>query len=244
MRPWSLRQLMLSVACVSACARRLEVGVDVGAAEGVDRLLGVADEDERDAALAERAAHDVPLDRVGVLELVDEHDAVALSQARGRGFAARALERVVEAGEEVVVGHDRHLALAGVELVAGGERQPAAHGLDGALGRVLGLDAHRGVAHRDARDPHGLRAVELRDVAAVPAADVEVVDDVLEQVADVLDEDGVGVDVPRDAQPAEDLLAEAVRGGDRRGVEVGERAGEALGAVVRPRCSCPARAAR
>ena len=207
---------------------RLEVGVDVGAAEGVDRLLRVADEDERRAAVAERAAHDVPLDGVGVLELVDEDDAVALSEALRRGLAAGALERVVEAGEQVVVGHDRHLALAAFELVAHGERQAAAHRLDGVLRRVLGLDAHRRVVDRDPRDPHRLRAVELRDVAAVPAAHVEVVDDVLEQVADVLDEGGVGIDVARDAQAAEHLLAEAVRGGDGGGVEVGERSGEAL----------------
>ena len=60
---------------------RFEVGVDVGAAEGVDRLLRVADEDERRVAVPEGAAHDVPLDGVGVLELVDEDDAVALSAA-------------------------------------------------------------------------------------------------------------------------------------------------------------------
>ena len=141
---------------------RFEVGVDVGAAEGVDRLLRVADEDERRVAVPEGAAHDVPLDGVGVLELVDEHDAVALSEALGRGLAAGALERVVEAGEQVVVGHDRHLALAAFELVADGERQAAAHRLDGVPRRVLGLDAHRGVVDRDPRDPHRLRAVELR----------------------------------------------------------------------------------
>ena len=41
-----------------------------------------------------------------------------------------------------------------VELVADGERQPAAHGLDGALRRVSRLDAHRRVVDRDPRDPH------------------------------------------------------------------------------------------
>jgi hypothetical protein len=45
---------------------RLEVGVDVGAAEGVDGLLRIADEDERRVAVAEGAVHDVPLDGVGV----------------------------------------------------------------------------------------------------------------------------------------------------------------------------------
>ena len=59
--------------------RGLQVRVDVGAAERVDRLLGVADEDQR-RVLAEREPDDVPLHRVGVLELVDEHDAEALAQ--------------------------------------------------------------------------------------------------------------------------------------------------------------------
>ena len=58
------------------------------------------------------------------------------------------------------------------------------------------------------------------------APHVEVVDDLLEQVADVLDEDAVARRVAGDAEPAEHLLAEAVGGGDRRGVEVRERAGE------------------
>jgi hypothetical protein len=207
---------------------RLEVRVDVGAAEGIDRLFGVADEDERRVAVPEGAAHDVPLDGVGVLELVDEHDPVALSEVLRRGLAAGALERVVEAREEVVVGHDGHLALAAAELVADGQRQAAAHRLDGVPRRVLGLDAHGGVVDRDAGDAHRLRAVELGLVGPVPAPDVEVVDDVLEQVADVLDEGGVGVDVARDAQAAQHLLAEAVRGGDGGGVEVGQGSGEAL----------------
>src|SRR5205807_1842425 len=49
---------------------RGEVGVDVGAPEGVDGLLRVADEDEGGAAVAEGEAEDVPLGRVGVLKLV------------------------------------------------------------------------------------------------------------------------------------------------------------------------------
>ena len=137
---------------------RFEVGVDVGAAEGVDGLLRVADEDERRVAVPEGAEHDVPLDGVGVLELVDEHDAVALSQALGRGLAAGALERVVEAGEQVVVGHDRHLALALVELVAHGEGQAAAHGRDRVPRRVSRLD----------RAPSGCRRPSAR--SAWPAA--------------------------------------------------------------------------
>ena len=77
---WSLRRLTPSVARAPALVGGREVGVDVGAAEGVDRLLGVADQDERRLAVAEGALDDLPLDRVGVLELVDQDDPVALPQ--------------------------------------------------------------------------------------------------------------------------------------------------------------------
>src|SRR5690606_34740570 len=52
----------------------LEIDLEVGAAERVDGLLGVADEPERLFALVEDGAEDRPLHRVGVLELVDERD--------------------------------------------------------------------------------------------------------------------------------------------------------------------------
>ena len=64
-----------------------EVGVDVGPAEGIDRLLGVADQDQGRPCFAEGAAHDLPLDRVRVLELVDERDVVLLAQPRAGGGA-------------------------------------------------------------------------------------------------------------------------------------------------------------
>ena len=72
--------------------RRVEVGVDVRSPEGVDRLLGIADEHERHAAPAERPAHDPPLDGVGVLELVDEDHAVPRAQPRRDGLV---LERPI-----------------------------------------------------------------------------------------------------------------------------------------------------
>ena len=89
-----------------------------------------------------------------------------------------------------------------------------------------------------------LGPVERRRVAAVEAAHVEVVDDLVEQVADVLDERGVGLDVAGDAEAAEHLLAEPVRRGDRGGVEVGERAAEPLAALLRPRSAVPSPSSR
>ena len=46
----------------------LEVGVDVRAAKAVNRLFGVADEEERVAVGGKGAAEDFVLQRVGVLE--------------------------------------------------------------------------------------------------------------------------------------------------------------------------------
>ena len=46
---------------------------DVPAAERVDGLLGIADQDQRRPA-GEGAIDHLPLHRVGVLELVDHHD--------------------------------------------------------------------------------------------------------------------------------------------------------------------------
>ena len=74
---------------------RPDVGRYVGAAEAVDRLLGVAHEEERARAerercrvvgvaigrrLAAEAPEDFCLERVGVLELVDKDVAEALGQ--------------------------------------------------------------------------------------------------------------------------------------------------------------------
>ena len=151
-----------------------------------------------------------------------------LQRARSRSATASppgAASVLLQAREQVVVAHDRHPALALVELLAHGlgEAPPHLRGLalrrDDRCGRVL---------DRDARNLGCLRAGERRRVACVEAAHVEVVDDLLDEVARVFDERRVGVDVAGDPEAREDLLAEAVRRSDRRGVEVGERLGEVV----------------
>ena len=62
----------------------VEIAEDVCPTEGVDRLLGVADQDQRGVSV-ERAAEDFPLDGIGVLELVHHDDAVALPETFGSG---------------------------------------------------------------------------------------------------------------------------------------------------------------
>ncbi len=207
--------------------RRLQVGVDVGAAEGVDGLLGVADQDQRPGLAGERAPHDLPLDRVGVLELVHQHHAEALAQPLAGPAAARRVgERVAQPADQVVVGHQGAGPLAPLDLVAHGDREPPAHRdpLVVGLGR---LDAGAGVVDHDPRDVPGVVVGELRAAVAVEAAHVEVVDHLLHQVADVLDDDRIARDVAAHAEAPEHPLAEAVGGGDGGGVEVGERLGQA-----------------
>ena len=72
---------------------RREVGDDVAAAEGVDGLLGVADQHHR-GRVGEGALEDLPLHGVGVLELVDQHELPAPAHARaGRGVERRRARR-------------------------------------------------------------------------------------------------------------------------------------------------------
>ena len=55
---------------------------DVAPAEGIDRLLGVADDDHGNLA-DEGLLEDGPLCAVGVLELIDEDEAEGVGQGRG-----------------------------------------------------------------------------------------------------------------------------------------------------------------
>ena len=139
------------------------------------------------------------------------------------------LERRVEPRQQVVVGHDAGALLAAVELAPHRVGEAGAHRRRAALLGARRLDRRERVGDRDRRDPARLLARERRRaVGTVEAADVEVVDDLVDQVGHVLDERGVALDVARHAEPAQHLLAEPVRGGDRRRVEVGDRARQAL----------------
>ena len=73
-----------------------------------------------------------------------------------------------------------------------------------------------------------MRAIERRGALAVEPADVEVVDHLLHKVVDVLRELDVGLEVAERPELGQHLLAEAVGGGDRGGVEVGDRVRQAL----------------
>ena len=87
---------------------RAQVAADVGAAERVDRLLGVADQEQRGGALiggaAVKTVEEAELARRGVLELIDQrhrvllHDAFAQARAVGPGQrGGQALDQVGKA---------------------------------------------------------------------------------------------------------------------------------------------------
>ena len=210
----------------------VEVGDHVAAPEGVDRLLGVADQDHRRVA-PERPVEDLPLHGVGVLELVDQHDPPALAHPRpGGGVVVE--EGVGELAEQVVVGEDPQLPLAALELGTDrlGERDPQAVG--GLPPGVGGLDAGLRVGDRGLpRDGQRLGVGEGRLALAVgEGAQVEVGDHLAEQLVEVLDQAGPGIGVAGDAQGSQDHRAELVGGRDGRGVEGGERLDDV--AVGRP----------
>ncbi len=207
-----------------------EVGEDVGAPKGVDGLLRVADEHEGRPPRAEGPPHDLPLHRVGVLELVDEDDRVAVLQPGARRRAAHGVgQGVAQPDEDVVVGEDLGEALAPVELAADCLCEAATDRPAVAVLAERRHDGRRRVLQHLPPDVEGLAAGEHEVVGPSPeAADVEVVDDFLQEVVGVLDEGDVAFHVARRPEPGEDLHAETVGGFDGGGVEIGDRLREPL----------------
>ena len=199
-----------------------EVRVHVGATERIDRLLGIGHQHQGHALGGERAMEDLPLDRVGVLELVDQDHVVASTQALPRRRSVRTVEDLVQAREQIVVGHDREPALALLELVSHHPGQAVAHRSGAVLGLTHRLELGHRVEHRRARDLQRLGTGEPRAAPRPESPDVQVVERLLQQVGHVLDERGLAIEIADRAELREHLLAEAVGGGDRGRVEVGD----------------------
>ena len=141
----------------------VQIGVDVGAAERVDRLLGVGDEHERHALPAANARSRI-CHWIGSVSW-NSSTSTTSNRERSRSRAAGPLgpcERVVQPREQIVVGHDRQPPLALLELIAHGPGQAVAHGR-GAVGRlVTRLELRHRVVHRRPRDLERLGAAEPR----------------------------------------------------------------------------------
>ena len=79
-----------------------DVGEDVGAAEAVDGLFGVTDQIEGIACFTADALEDLPLQRVGILELVDQGGAIACAQASGQALSAGGGQCRVQVQQQVI----------------------------------------------------------------------------------------------------------------------------------------------
>ena len=211
---------------------RLQVGDHVAAAEGVDRLLRVADQHQRRVA-AERPVEHVPLDRVGVLELVDEHDLPAPTHPLARRCVLLA-QRVGEAAEQVVVGQHAAAVLATLHLGAHVARERHLRLRDRTGLGVVGCELGLRVADRGTRELQRDRALERwRLGCRTPALEEEVVGHLDDEVVEALHELGARVGVAGDAEGAQHQLAELVGGRDGGAVEAGQRVDDPLAAHAR-----------
>jgi hypothetical protein len=135
--------------------------------------------------------------------------------------------------EHVVVGEHLHRPLALVDLAKHSPGEPPADRLDGPLVRLRRHEGRRRMLEHLLADAKRLLPADPQIVRRRPEApDIEVVDNLLEQIAGILDQGDVLLDVAGGAEPGEDLHAEAVGGLYRGGVEIGDRLGEAILALL------------
>ena len=103
-------------------AARLQVAVNVGAAKAVNRLLGVANEQQRAAARVVRhlvnLVKDLVLQRRCVLKLVNQRHRVLLQHAFAQALAVFAVQGGVQALQQVGKAKATALALARLQARA------------------------------------------------------------------------------------------------------------------------------
>ncbi len=207
-----------------------KVGVDVGSPERIDGLLGVADQHDGRGPVAKSGADDPPLDRVRVLELVDQHDPVTPTQApAGQRAPHRIFEGVGQPGKEMVVGQQVVVLQAAGHFALGLRHQTGQQPVRVVAGRRRQL--HARVADGERGGQAGLTTCEGGRTMQQGPAQVQVVDHLVDEAGRVLDQGGAGRHIAGRAQPGQNQLAETVGGGDGGGVEVGNGGGEALLAV-------------
>ena len=205
--------------------RGLEVGVHVRAAERVDRLLGVGDQDEGRivTGTSEQSREDLPLHRVGVLELVDQDQREPVANPFPRSCSDDRMPQCLEeTGLHVVERVQAHLPLPELDprphRVC--ERSPFLAPPGGTGGRD---QREVGIVDRRPADPDGRGVVERDAVGARVACEVLVVDGLLDEVVHVLDRDSLWIVVGQDAELRQHAVAELVRRADHRRVEADQR---------------------
>ncbi len=207
---------------------RVEVHGDVGPPEAVDRLFGVTHQDEgpMGGRPPEEGREDLPLDPVGVLELIDEHHLEPVTEGVDDGGRGGVAQHVAELGEDVVEAHPARVPQQGrqiglrrqhelvethlLRLRPGRPRGRLEHEV-GATDVLLG-GLHQAGQRRqfgDGNAPGGRRGQRIR--AGVP-----------HQIGHVRRQPAVGVDGGGHAQGVPDLGGETVDRRDRRRVEFGD----------------------
>ena len=200
---------------------RQKVGDDVAAAEGVDGLFGVPDQNQG-AHPGERPVDHRPLHRVGVLELVDHDDRPAPAHPLpGRGVVG--FQRIGEPGQQIVVAQDAAAAFADLQFGQHGLGEVDAHRRVSARLGVARPQLGRRVAGHRPRQRQRL-AVGDRRVLALPAepGQVEIIDNLGDQIIEALDQFHPGIAVSGDPQRGQHQPAELVHGGDGGGIESGQ----------------------
>ena len=159
-RKFAVIWMMLSGQRRAMAPRASRVGADVGAPETIDRLLGIADHEEsasaqtavlpaRRAVVGGDAKQDLRLDRVGILEFVDEDVPIALPE--------RATHRIVPA-------HERARPLQEIVEVENGGGAFEGGVVGEHLIELIGqLGDQRG---RDTAEDHAVTVIDARKMAA------------------------------------------------------------------------------
>ena len=87
---------------------RAHIGENIRAAKGVNRLLGIANQQQRVLRLPYvETAENAVLLRIGVLEFIDQRHRIACADRFGEHLAARLMQRLVETAEQIVKAQQR-----------------------------------------------------------------------------------------------------------------------------------------
>ena len=203
----------------------IEVTEHLCASEGVDRLLRVADEHQRRVPV-EREAKDLPLHRIRVLELVDEHHPkTATDPSAGRRPVCGVGQCVAQQHLKVVIVTHIGEAFTPFHLFAylRGELHPQVLVRPG-----FGVRPQPRLPpeHRRPREGMGVTKTERHRVGTTEAPQVQVVGDFGDEIAYVLHQSDVVLEVAGKTEPVQHAAAECVCGRDGRRIEVGQRSGQ------------------
>ena len=170
---------------------RLQIRHDVAAAERVDGLLRVADEDHRGTP-AECAVDHLPLDSVGVLELVDHDDRPALVHAY-LGGGVVGVQRGSQSAQQVVVAEDAESPLADFQFGQNVFREADTdRGVRFGF-RVAGPQFGCGVVDHLARQLQRSAIWQRRIVALLSeVGQIQIVDDLGDQIVEAFQQRDIG----------------------------------------------------